>query len=376
MNLPCSHSSTTSFNLLIPGGVYGIQNAGLAIAVGTWSSIIVLTSFFFGMFVFHERVKHLGSAFVAFLCLIFGLIGMSRYAAHPPDTQQLSCSKSSKSTLSSYNSMPVAGLDDEGSIHRVSSSPALLRPAPRPVKRTGSNNFAENTSAEFLISSYTKAVVGGSLEIEMEPLVDNDVDDNDDETLIMDNKRKDASKKDHVVLLGGRLSLTRRQLGVLGAVVNGAWGGLNLIPMHYAQKYDGIYGSAYVISFATGAMIVQIAVWIGLFVYQYYQKKEQWQDALDALPKFHLRELWAPGLMAGLLYSIGNFTAILTVAALGQSIGYPFCQMQLFVSGCWGIFYFKEVKGYHTIAKWFLSATLALVGIVWLAYEREGSSGH
>ena len=231
--------------------------------------------------------------------------------------------------------------------------------------------MVENTSSEFLMNSSLNksSSVLGSLEIELEPLMD-------DEALIMDDP-KDSGKKDHVVLLGGRLSLTRRQLGVLGAVVNGAWGGLNLIPMHYARIYDGIYGSAYLISFAGGALIVNTAIWVLFLVYQLYQKKGQWQEAVEALPKFHLRELWFAGLMAGLLYSMGNFTAILTVAALGQSIGYPFCQMQLFVSGCWGIFYFKEVKGVETITKWFLSAALALVGIVWLAYEREGSSsGH
>ena len=358
--------SNESHGFFVAGGVYGIQNAGLAVAVGTWSSIIVLTSFFFGIVVFQEQVKHLGLAFLAFCCLILGLVGMSRYAAHQPDAEG-SASPSKPLPALNYNSL--ATLHDDDSSHHLSSPPA--RPAPRGMKRTGSNAMVENTSSEFLMNSSLNksSSVLGSLEIELEPLMD-------DEALIMDDP-KDSGKKDHVVLLGGRLSLTRRQLGVLGAVVNGAWGGLNLIPMHYARIYDGIYGSAYLISFAGGALIVNTAIWVLFLVYQLYQKKRQWQEAVEALPKFHLRELWFAGLMAGLLYSMGNFTAILTVAALGQSIGYPFCQMQLFVSGCWGIFYFKEVKGVETITKWFLSAALALVGIVWLAYEREGSSsGH
>ena len=49
-----------------------------------------------------------------------------------------------------------------------------------------------------------------------------------------------------MVLLNGRISLTRRQLGICGAVVNGAWGGLNLIPLHYAQRDLGLTGAAYI----------------------------------------------------------------------------------------------------------------------------------
>ena len=44
----------------VPGGwagIYGIRTCGLAVAVGTWSSTIVLTSFFWGIFVFEEHVK-------------------------------------------------------------------------------------------------------------------------------------------------------------------------------------------------------------------------------------------------------------------------------------------------------------------------------
>lgn len=51
--------------------------------------------------------------------------------------------------------------------------------------------------------------------------------------------------------------------------------------------------------------------------------------------------------------------------------------MQLFVSGLWGVFYFREIKGTETIAKWFLSAAIAVAGIIWLSYEHEGGAiGH
>ncbi len=67
----------------VPGaacGIYGIRNAGLAIAVGTWASIIVLTSFLWGIVIFKEQVRSFSGACGAFLLLIAGLIGMSRYS--------------------------------------------------------------------------------------------------------------------------------------------------------------------------------------------------------------------------------------------------------------------------------------------------------
>lgn len=38
-------------------------------------------------------------------------------------------------------------------------------------------------------------------------------------------------------------------------------------------------------------------------------------------------------------------------------------------SGIWGIFYFKEVTKPKIICKWFLSATVTIVGILLLGYE-------
>jgi hypothetical protein len=52
-----------------------------------------------------------------------------------------------------------------------------------------------------------------------------------------DDKENKDHRKDRIVgLFGGRLAVTQRQLGLLGAVFNGAWGGLNLIPLHYAHS--------------------------------------------------------------------------------------------------------------------------------------------
>jgi len=107
-----------------------------------------------------------------------------------------------------------------------------------------------------------------------------------------------------------------------------------------------------------------------------HQKKGNWEEVKAALPKWHIEHLWKAGLAAGLLYSIGNFSALLAVTYLGQGVGFSFCQLQLLVSGLWGVFYFKEIKGQERIAKWFMSAAVAVLGIICLSYQHEGGSVH
>jgi hypothetical protein len=190
--------------------------------------------------------------------------------------------------------------------------------------------------------------------------------------LIMDHK---SHSIDRVVLFGGRLNLTKRQMGMLGAIFNGVWGGLNLIPLHYAQRDLGMSGASYLISDAAGSLMVCISIWILLFLYHYPNCGYSVKDAIDALPPFHVRELGLPGLLAGLFYSIGNFCSILAVTYLGQGVGFSFCQGQLLISGLWGVF-FGEIQGQETIVKWFSSAGITIIGIIWLSYQHEDASVH
>lgn len=336
----------------VPGacaGIYGIRNAGMAVAVGTWSSIIVLTSFIFGIIVFQEKVKNIYYTCYAFMILVVGLIGMAKYAA--------------------------------GSDENEASAKKLLK-TPRPSKQL---NLDESTPEEKrkVTTQVTMPAAhsSGNLQpMEIEPLLNDDdhqsqsslaeVEIDDD-----DSGAKLAGSKDRIIFCGGRMALTRHQTGVIGAIINGAWGGLNLIPMHYARRDDGMSGAAFLVSFATGSLIVNTVLWIMLIAYRWQEKKGNWEEVKQALPKWHLEHLWKAGLGAGMLYSIGNFSALMAVTYLGQGVGFSFCQLQLLVSGLWGVFYFKEIRGQERIAKWFFSAGVAVLGIVCLSYQHEGSSG-
>ena len=317
----------------VPGaacGIYGIRNAGVAVAVGTWSSIMVISSCIFGIIIFQESVKDTRQTFLAFFILMIGLVGMSRYS----DTK--------------YQS----SIDDDKKVvyQRVASSDSLTSPVK--IKKSLSR---KNTKTSII-----------PLEIEE---LDESFSDNDE-------YEKDNTPKDLVILFGGRVGMTKREAGLLGAVINGAWGGLNLIPLHYAQRDYNMSGASYLISYATGSMIVCLLIWALLFTYHYIQRNYSVSEAIEQLPAWHVRELGIPGLLAGLFYSIGNFCSILAVAYLGQGVGFSFCQGSLLVSGLWGVFYFQEIRGKETIQKWFASAILTVIGIVWLSNQHQGGLTH
>ncbi|KAG7346667.1 drug/metabolite transporter superfamily protein [Nitzschia inconspicua] len=343
----------------VPGascGIYAIRNAGIAVAVGTWSSIQVVVSCVFGIIIFQEKVKDKAQTMLAFFILMMGLIGMSIYA-------DPSNGKSSSTEYLPINlTEPLDPATEKSTLTRSSSSTGKKRKSKMSPKKSTSNKVLASKQDDLSVESVTPTVVA--------PL---EIDDTSESVLEDDGK---TLSKDRVICFGGRLVLTKRQLGVLGAVVNGAWGGLNLIPLHYAQRDQGMSGAGYVISYASGSMLVCILIWIGIFLYQYVKKGYSVTDAVDSLPKWHINELGVPGVLAGLLYSIGNFCSILAVSYLGQGVGFSFCQGQLLISGLWGVFYFQEIQGRETIMKWFVSAAVAITGIVYLSYQKGGGAVH
>jgi hypothetical protein len=48
-----------------------------------------------------------------------------------------------------------------------------------------------------------------------------------------------------------------------------------------------------------------------------------------------------------------------------------FSRLSRLVSGLWGIFYFHEIEGTDTIAKWFTSASVTVLGILLLSFEHH-----
>jgi glucose uptake protein GlcU len=355
----------------VPGaacGIFGIRNAGIAVAVGTWSSIQVVVSCVFGIIIFQEKFKNTQQTLLAICCLMIGLIGMSRYSETPkPSSPAEYQSVATQEMNSNSNTMNMNTMDSHSlslTTETNSRSKSLTTEMSRSKRKLSRERLKADHADEVVVADVEP------LKLFLSPM-EMEVGKVDDAPLIDDKNRGD---KDRFVLLGGRVVLNRRQMGILGAVFNGAWGGLNLIPLHYAQRDQGLSGAGYLISYGTGSMLVCISIWIGLFMYHFVRRGYSVPDAFNDLPSWHVRELGLPGLMAGIFYSIGNFCSILAVAYLGQGVGFSFCQGQLLISGLWGVFYFKEIQGRETITKWFTSAAVTIVGIIWLSYQHEGGA--
>lgn len=95
-------------------------------------------------------------------------------------------------------------------------------------------------------------------------------------------------------------------------------------------------------------------------------------NAYRAMPSFYIAQLWLPGAISGVCYSLGNLGSILAVLYLGQGVGYSLSQSSMLISGLWGIIYYDEIR---QVRKWLSAACVTMVGILWLSYE-HGSPGH
>lgn len=340
----------------VPGataGIYGIRNAGLAVAVGTWSALIVMTSFAWGILVFQEPIQNIPAAIAAALTLISGLVGMGHFSA-------------GESSPSKNNSKSTDDLELTLVLTSVSSNDAIgvtSSPLRKPSKR---RNLARTSSQEIVAEEEQEAFLDKS------STTDHQADEKNINANTNNTPSRDENDPNDIAIHFCGLALTRRQAGILGCVINGCWGGSNLIPMHYA-KQQGFGGAGYIISFAIGAAIVNVGMWILRWMYGVIRTRSMFQ-AYQELPSFHIQTLWAPGLLAGSIYSVGKFASILSVLYLGQGVGYSLCQLSIIVSGLWGIFFYREIQGFKRVSMWFMSAAVTVVGIIGLSQQRVG--GH
>mmetsp|Transcript_24610 Transcript_24610/g.53313 ORF Transcript_24610/g.53313 Transcript_24610/m.53313 type:complete len:432 (-) Transcript_24610:596-1891(-) len=350
----------------VPGGwagIYGIRTAGLAVAAGTWSSMIVLTSFFWGIFVFEEHVKSKLGACCACCTLIMGLVGMSMFSKPSTKGKDIEEEGDKKGIQKKRELVTLGDEEDNEAVRKRIHSSQDLKAA---INNRGSlteRGGAKKIQKKKKVKSGIQIINGGGsapsslnlTALEMESLIEKDT---------FNSPTNPEMKK--ISVFGYQLS--KRQLGITASLFNGLWGGTNMIPLHYAAQ-EGYGGPSYVISFACGSMIICVVCWVLRFLFELYRLDGSIAKACHALPPFHVRQMWIPGAISGFLYSSGNFMCIISVTYLGQGVGYSFTQASMLISGLWGIFRFKEIEGRDRILKWLLSACVAVAGILWLSYE-------
>ena len=244
----------------VPGataGIYGIRNAGLAISAGTWSSLIVISSFCWGIFIFGEKVKSIQGASGAAFTLILGLIGMSVYSSPPSKSNNAPMDKKKKEELFDPDLKKPLLLGQETSISVVTSGSIDASDSDddveiEPVKTIElTESFHGNSNIH--IPPATPGHITRRKKVDEKKRKQKKVGVKSPSIAKMDgvditstdlekaNLAKDKSEEE-VSLFDGKIRMTRRSLGIAGAVINGVWGGNNMIPLHYA-RYETILNS-------------------------------------------------------------------------------------------------------------------------------------
>jgi hypothetical protein len=342
--------------------VYAVKTAGLAVGVGMVSSCIVLVSFIWGIFIFHEHVHNQFASCFAILCMMSGVFGMGYYSSptiQPEIGYRGLVSRSSSETENPEDQDrrcdgfadspylgPIEGADRAESVDAEQSS----------IDRDHNNHDGE--SHENIFSR------------------ENDIDQSRYDGIFLSPHQTislPSMEQDQRVTIGicgcYQIKVSKRALGMAAGAFSGFYGGSILAPMKFC-KSDATRGTHFLISFAIGASIVNLALWFIRYMY-HVTKHKSFVTAYYMLPSFHLRVMALPGGLAGLLWSIGNFFSLISVYYLGEGVGYPLVQTAILVAGLWGIFYFKEVSGFERISKWLLSSLLTIFGILLLSYEHH-----
>lgn len=266
----------------VPSGVAAIaaiKMAGLAVAMGTLSSCIVLVSFSWGIFFFEEQIHSRGMACFAILLMMMGLCGMSYFSSL--ETTAASCEEEGEE-----NQIEYQPLTDEEAIEANSNS--------QPQETDEQDEPQEDVSSS-------------------EPLVEQEV---------TATSTPSTNTNQDTVLVWGK-PMPRRQVGIACAVFCGVWGGSIMAPEKMAGQHNS--GIGYLISFGIGAAIVTIFLWMVRFGY-HWMRLGSAAGAYYALPSFHIRVMWLPGCTAGTLWSIGNFFSLISVKYLGEGVGYSVTQ--------------------------------------------------
>jgi hypothetical protein len=334
------------------GGVVAVRYAGMATAVGTWASVMIFVNFVWGILVFEEPVANIYIATAAFMLLTIGLIGMSMHSAptrtHASKVELVEDHHITTSpTLMNYSSFGNSDVEK----HVVKETDVLLTPG-CPTSILGRTNSMD---AKF-VGSYRS-------------------DDSNEIDYYFDEVPT-FNPETHMQLLSDGMVLRKRTVGILAAIFNGLMSGSSLIPLHYAER-EGFGGPHYMISYATGAAIANIGLWVVYYLVLVIEVHEQtssfshdsfttplsWMDKLRQatanMPEWHFHQLWKPGFAAGtysnawfqlflpflcftlikfyrspstgFFLSTAMFGSILSVTYLGQGIGNSIIQAKIIV---------------------------------------------
>lgn len=335
----------------VPGGVatvMAVKLLGLSLAVAVGNSLIALVTFTWGIFIFHEKVHSKPMACLAVSMMIAGFVGMSFFSSQEKQSNDES---SSSSTLKSLQEpllklvdtkqakvAVVKKLDDESSLDGTLSdtdseeTDSCNSSISSSTKGTASASHRRSDSSS---SGSSKAKIRNRKAAPQSQLSSSflDLPSVDELALQCSNEDVPATfgresfiqvSKSSVIICGTKVS--RFQAGLAVATMGGLWGGSVMIPMKLCQEDTS--GLGYLVSFSSGATLVTMTIWFFRFLY-HVSYSHSIKSAYQALPSFHLREMWFHGGLSGLLWSTGNLFSILSVYHLGAGVGYCVVQSSM-----------------------------------------------
>lgn len=361
-------------------GVYAIRAAGMAVAVGTWASVMICVNFIWGVLIFKEPVNNLTSAIGAFACLGIGVVGMSIFSSQPKKLKDVPVTPLLPPITEMKKEKQLMENNGGGGTELVPLVVEVQEIMVPKLRRSASDQQQQPADED----------QDGKTETNMnnETTVNGQVSMNIEQPSTVASSATDSVVASPVVVVPPRIpGFSLRASGIVAAICNGVFAGSSLIPVHFA-KSQGLGGANYLISFACGSFIANTILWILYFMYVCYNnyyviEKQQQSDiistsyesillhAYSKMPSWHFRKLWLKGIIAGAILSIAMFGSIISVTYLGQAVGNSCIQSKILISGLWGIFWYREITGCTTITRWFGSASIAVLGIIWLSQERR-----
>lgn len=311
--------------LWVPGGtagVYAVRRAGLAISVGIWSCVIVIISFIWGVLIFGEKQKSgaLGAVkAVSILCI--GLCGIAYFSSCEPESKKELNNNCAEEEEVIDETTPLSSVGGDGTTTSEGKDQVSLDLETFP--HCGQPPHSHQT-----------------LHIHLPPLI---------------SKRT--------------IHIPKYHLGLFFAFLNGLLAATIMIPLHYAPPHS-TQGIGYSMSFGIAAMTVVVFAWLLRWFVCALQCRSV-KDGYHSLPSFHFKDMLRPGMLAGLLYSIGNLSGIVSIQKLGNFMGYSLNQSSMIVSGLWGIFYYKEIPGFNNILGFILSSVIVFIGIILMGRDHQ-----
>ena len=177
---------------------------------------------------------------------------------------------------------------------------------------------------------------------------------NDENSIGFEKTSTDSSN-----VFGSSLSPAhRRVLGLMFACIAGMLFGCSFDPAQYIidTVYDGKDASInYVFPHYCGIVLSSWFYFISYLIYHRYSDTQPYVDS----------SIIIPGLLSGLFWGIAEIAWFVANGVVGFSVSFPIISFgQGFVGALWGIFLFKEIKGFQNLLTLSIAFLVLLPGLV------------